>query len=80
MLKLKGAVPAAVGWFLAFVVLAEWLLWLMPKPHRPLQYMIAGSAATAAALGMVFARVVRRGIQPGTQPSTPVSGRLVSHP
>ena len=52
----------AVGGLLLFVALAEWLLWLMPPPHGPLQYMIAGTAATAAALGALFTRVVRRGL------------------
>ena len=45
---------------MGFVALAGWLLWLMPPPHRPLEYMIAGTAATAAALGTVFARLVIR--------------------
>ncbi len=57
-LKLKHAVLPAVGGLLVFVALAAWLLWLMPPPHRPLEYMIAGTAATAAALGTVFAGVV----------------------
>jgi hypothetical protein len=52
----------AAGGLLVFVALAEWLLWLMPPPHGRLAYMIAGTAATTAALGTVFARVVvRRG-------------------
>jgi hypothetical protein len=58
--KLKRTVLQAVGALLAFVALAEWFLRLMPPPHRPLQYMIAGTASTVAALGMVFARVVVR--------------------
>jgi hypothetical protein len=59
-LKLKRAVLPAAGGLLVLVALAEWLLWLMPPPHRPLEYMIAGTASTAAALGTVFARVVIR--------------------
>jgi hypothetical protein len=59
-LKFKRAVLPAAGALLVLVALAEWLLWLMPPPHRPLEYMIAGTAATAAALGTVFARVVIR--------------------
>ena len=58
--KSKRTVLRATGGLLVFVALAEWLLWLMPPPHRPLQYMIAGTAATAAALGLVFAVVVIR--------------------
>jgi polyferredoxin len=59
-LKFKRAAFVATGGLLVFVVLAEWLLWLMPPPHGRLQYMIAGTAATAAALGTVFACVVIR--------------------
>ena len=53
---------AAVG-LLLFVALAKCLLWLMPLPHGPLQYMIAGTAATAASLGALFARVVCNGLR-----------------
>ncbi len=42
------------------VVLAEWLLWLIPPPHRPFEYMIAGTGATAAVLGALFAGLVAR--------------------
>jgi len=45
---------------LLFVGVAEWLLYLMPKPHGPLSYMVAGTASTVAALAMLFARLVRR--------------------
>jgi hypothetical protein len=58
-LKFKRAAPAAGG-LLGFLALAGWLLCLMPPPHRPLEYMIAGTAATAAALAAVFARAVTR--------------------
>jgi hypothetical protein len=60
--KSKRTVLRATGGLLVFVALAEWLLWLMPPPHRPLQYMIAGTAATAAALGLLFALVVTQKI------------------
>jgi hypothetical protein len=42
------------------VVMAEWLLWLIPPPHRPFEYMIAGTGATAAVLGALFAALVVR--------------------
>jgi len=59
-LKFKRAVlPAAAG-LLVFVALAKWLLRLMPPPRRPLEFMIAGTAGTAAALGVVFAWLVMR--------------------
>jgi hypothetical protein len=50
----KRAAFVATGGLLVFVVLAVWLLRLMPLPHGRLQYMIAGTAATAAGLGTVF--------------------------
>jgi polyferredoxin len=59
-LKFKRAAFVAIGGLLVFVVLAKWLLWLMPPPHGRLQYMIAGTAATAAGLGTVFALVAIR--------------------
>ena len=58
-LKFKWAVPA-VGALLAIVAMAEWLLWLIPPPHRPFEYMIAGTGATAAVLGALFAALVAR--------------------
>ena len=59
-LKLKRVAFVAIGGLLVFVVLATWLLWLMPLPHGRLQYMIAGTAATAAGLGTVFVLVAIR--------------------
>ena len=59
-LKFKRAAFVATGGLLVFVVLALWLLRLMPPPHGRLQYMIAGTAATAAALGTVFVLVALR--------------------
>jgi hypothetical protein len=59
-LKFQRAVLVAFGGLLAVAALARCLLWLIPPPHRPLEYMIAGTAATAVALGTVFARVVIR--------------------
>ena len=57
--KFKWAVPV-VGSVLALVAMGEWLLWLMPPPHRPFEYMIAGTGATAAVLGALFAGLVVR--------------------
>jgi hypothetical protein len=59
-LKLKRGAFVATGGLLVFVVLAVWLLRLMPMPHGRLQYMIAGTAATAAGLGTVFVLVAIR--------------------
>jgi hypothetical protein len=59
-LKFKRVAFVATGGLLVFVVLSLWLLRLMPPPHGRLQYMIAGTAATAAALGTVFVLVAIR--------------------
>jgi hypothetical protein len=59
-LKLQPAVFVAIGGLLAVTVLARFLLWLIPPPHRPLEYMISGTAATTVALGTVFAGLVIR--------------------
>ena len=58
ILRIKRALPALAR-LLVFAALAGWLLRLMP-PHRPIEYMIIGTAATAGALGTVFARLVIR--------------------
>jgi len=57
---LKRAVPSVVVGMAVFVAIAEWLLFLMPKPHGRLTYMVAGTASTVAALGAIFAHLVRR--------------------
>jgi len=59
-LNFKRAVPAVILGLVVFVGIAKWLLFLMPKPHGPLTYMVAGTASTVAALGVLFARLVRR--------------------
>ena len=38
------------GLMLVFGLTIAGCLWLIPQPHRPLQYMVAGSVATAIAL------------------------------
>jgi hypothetical protein len=53
------------------ILLILLILWIFPKPHRPLEYMIAGTAGTIVWLGLVLAillrnsrtavRIVRRG-------------------
>jgi len=59
-IDLRKTIFAGTGGLLVFIMFAEWLLWFMPKPHGRLHYMIAGTAATAAALLAVFARVAIR--------------------
>ena len=58
--NLKRTVPPLILGLVVFVGIAEWLLFLMPKPHGPLTYMVAGTASTVAALGAIFSRLVRR--------------------
>ena len=53
-------IPVAV---LACAALVSLILLVIPKPHRPLDYMIAGTAGTVIWLGMVLAILVR---SPGT--------------
>jgi hypothetical protein len=43
-----------VGALLVLAVLAAVVLRVMPPPHRPFEYMIAGTAATGAALALAF--------------------------
>jgi hypothetical protein len=47
----------AMGLLLLFTVAIAACLWLIPGPHGPLQYMVAGSVATALTLAGGFAIV-----------------------
>jgi hypothetical protein len=49
-------------------VLAALVLRLMPPPHRPFEYMIAGTAVTGIALAIVFGFLNRKTL---TRTSTP---------
>jgi Kef-type K+ transport system membrane component KefB len=57
---LKRAAFLSGGALLVLAVLAALVLHLMPSPHRPFEYMIAGTAATGVALAVVFAILNRR--------------------
>jgi len=37
-----------------FGLLAAISLWLLPRPHQPLHYLIAGTLATAVSLAALF--------------------------
>ena len=45
------------GAVLACVALVSLILWVLPRPHRPLEYMIAGTAGTIVWLALVLAIV-----------------------
>ena len=47
------------GAVFACVALVSLILWVLPRPHRPLEYMIAGTAGTIVWLGLVLAILVR---------------------
>jgi hypothetical protein len=55
----KRSVLAGGALLLVFVLSIAVCLWLIPRPHRPLQYMVAGSVATAIALAAGFATLNR---------------------
>ena len=48
------------GFALLFAVFAGILLWILPGDRRPIDYMAAGSFATALALISVFILILRR--------------------
>ena len=56
MVQIGGAVLSCVG-------LVSLILWVLPRPHRPLEYMIAGTAGTMVWLGLVLA-ILLRGSRP----------------
>jgi hypothetical protein len=43
------------GLALVFLAIAGLLLLLLPSPHKPIHYLVAGTVATAALLVVVFA-------------------------
>ena len=47
------------GAALTCVALVLLILWVLPRPHRPLEYMIAGTAGTIVWLGLVLAILLR---------------------
>lgn len=47
------------GAVLACMALVSLILWVLPRPHRPLEYMIAGTAGTIVWLALVVAMVLR---------------------
>ena len=61
-LRFKRMIRLLGGSLLVLAVMAALVLRLMPPPHRPFEYMIAGTVATALALALGFALVqVNRG-------------------
>jgi hypothetical protein len=52
---LKRTMLLGGGLLLLFALILTTSLWLIPRPHRPLHYMVAGSVATAVALAGGFA-------------------------
>ncbi len=55
-------------------VLAMLSMWAFATPHRPLEYMVAGTLATAIALLGIFLWLTRRGAHKGGEACAP------SHP
>ena len=51
----KRTLFLAGGLLVLFALTLTVTLWLIPRPHRPLQYMVAGSFATALTLAGAFA-------------------------
>ncbi len=59
-MPLKRATFLLGGALMVLAVLAALVLRVMPPPHRPFEYMIAGTAATGVALAVVFAILNRK--------------------
>ncbi|MGA2197491.1 MAG: hypothetical protein ABSH40_19670 [Bryobacteraceae bacterium] len=56
---LKRRIVQIGGAVLACAALVWLILWVLPRPHRPLEYMIAGTAGTIVWLGLVLAILLR---------------------
>jgi hypothetical protein len=52
--RIKRAIFIFAGALVVLAVLAALVLRVMPPPHRPLEYMIAGTASTGLALAVLF--------------------------
>lgn len=61
------------GAVLACFALVAVVMWVLPKPYRPLEYMIAGTAGTLVWLGLVLA-ILLRGSRPAIR-RAPRNGR-----
>jgi quinol-cytochrome oxidoreductase complex cytochrome b subunit len=48
------------GLLLCMVALTLMLVWAFSRPHRPLEYMVAGTLSTALVLLGVFLVIVKR--------------------
>ncbi|MGO9261657.1 MAG: hypothetical protein ACLQU1_35940 [Bryobacteraceae bacterium] len=53
------------GLALVFAAVAALLLLVLPSPHRPIHYVIAGTCATGALLAVAFAILWRGRPRPG---------------
>jgi hypothetical protein len=61
------------GGALAFAGLAGLSLWILPAPHQPLHYLLAGTLATAVTLAALLTLASLR----GEVPSVASHGRVV---
>jgi hypothetical protein len=64
------------GGALAFAGLAELSLWILPVPHQPFHYLLAGTLATAVTLAAMLALASLRGAFPEV-PGAALRGRVV---
>jgi hypothetical protein len=64
------------GGALAFAGLAGLSLWILPAPHQPLHYLLAGTLATAVTLAALLTLASLRGAFP-EGPSVASHGRVV---
>jgi hypothetical protein len=64
------------GGALAFAGLTELSLWILPVPHQPFHYLLAGTLATAVTLAALLTLAILRGAIPAV-PSVALRGRVV---
>lgn len=70
---IKRRIMQTGGAVLACFALVAVVMWVLPKPYRPLEYMIAGTAGTLVWLGLVLA-ILLRGSRPAIR-RAPRNGR-----
>jgi nitrate reductase gamma subunit len=62
--ELKRRAWLFAGVALLLIALAAFALWAISIPHRPLEYMVAGTLSTAISLLAVFLFLVKRATRP----------------
>lgn len=65
---MNRALSLALGMMLVFVVSVAALLYLMPAPHKPTDYLVTGAIGTLLCLVLLFFILTKTAKGPGGKP------------